>query len=145
MNESDSRLSKQQPTQCLTCEGNRCMVISRHLRSPVLTAIRANRGEHALYLVTDRISKPEHNTLSRSVSLDIRVAIPENCELPVIFTDGVTDMPLCDRYGSFLKANRLRNTIDLRCQFIVPYSGETPYVFSGLFMYDPIRINIQDI
>ena len=61
----------------------------------------------------------------------------------VYVVDHDSKIPVHDSLGSFIYARTLKDIIELRSEFIVPYVETAPHIMPGIICLNPLRINLQ--
>lgn len=90
------------------------------------------------------VDKLPVNIRGNTVRLSFEPRIPPvPIDTRVYVVDHDSKIPVHDSLGSFIYARTLKDIIELRSEFIVPYVETAPHIMPGIICLNPLRINLQ--
>lgn len=87
-------------------------------------------------------TNPIINLVGDRFILEIDESIPFGVTFPTTLNDTVETYSIFDRYGSYVRADRLVSAIQFRRAGLLPFNGCNPRQFQCILGTDPGRINI---
>lgn len=107
-------------------------------RNPVVqtTSITARASDVIL------VTAPIVNMVGDRFILELDQSLPFGITYPTTLDDSVETYSIFDRYGNYVRADRLYSAIEFRKVGLLPFNGCNPRQFQCVLGADPGRINI---
>jgi hypothetical protein len=128
---------------CLECGRAKCS--KKHVSNPLIVC-KAVGLENSGPIPELRfyVDKLPVNIRGNTVRLSFEPRIPPvPIDTRVYVVDHDSKIPVHDSLGSFIYARTLKDIIELRSEFIVPYVETAPHIMPGIICLNPLRINLQ--